>query len=543
MESSAAVSPRRALGAYYTPTDIAACLTQWGLRGNVGPVLDPSYGVCRFLTAALDYLTTLGAAQSERLVHGIDVDAAGTSPTTDALLARGALRDQFVHRDFFEVSPKPVYAAVLGNPPYVRHHWQAGAVKRAAELAMRDAQVSLSRRASLWAPFVVHADRFVRADGRMSMLLPGAAIQADYASSVWTHLARRYEAVTLVRVGERVFADALEETVVLLAAGRRESIRAGRLPLVVEVDSFSALAAELKADPTAGQLRKRARGIADSRSGLTARRLRNIAAGHKASCRLGDIADIRIGIVTGANSFFVRTPDDVIVRTLSAREALPVVPGSQSLRGSGWRAEDDAASVKDGKRNRLLCLDPTLQLTGKLAEAISSAEAEKLGEHSHCRRRAKWWAIDPGKPPDAFLSYMAGSPRGLVVNDAQSRCINGVHRVTWKVDDAETYVLSTWTSLWALAVEQSARHYAGGVLKLEPGKAPELPVVRYDGLHALTELDELLRTEGIRAARRYADDLVLRGTLGWSRQQLDAVKMAVDRLSERRGPKMRSPTA
>ncbi|MEX2193917.1 MAG: N-6 DNA methylase [Thermoleophilaceae bacterium] len=540
MESSAAVSPRRALGAYYTPTDIAASLTKWALRGNVGPVLDPSYGVCRFLTAALDVLKTEGATYPEHLLHGIDVDAAATAPTTQALLAQGARPDQFVHRDFFKVPAEPVFAAVLGNPPYVRHHWQREAVKRAAGIAMRDAGASLSRRASLWAPFVVHADRFVRAGGRMTMLLPGASIQADYANAVWEHLARRYAAVTLVRVGERIFPDALEETVVLLAGGRREFARATRSPLVAEVASFATLVCDLDADPTAEQLRKRARGLENARSNLTSRRLRGIAREHDASSRLGEVADIRIGTVTGANGFFVRTPNDDLVRALPAEEVVRVVPGSHSMYGATWREEDDNLSSRDGKRCRLLRLDSARRLRGKIAVAISSAEDDKLDERSHCQRRTPWWAVDPGDPPDAFLAYMAGAPRGLVFNEMQACCINGVHRVTWKVDDAQAYVLSTWTSLWALAVEQSARHYAGGVLKLEPGKAPDLPVIRHDDLEALDELDELLRSQGIKAARRFADDLVLRGTLGWSRQQLSALSTAADHLAQRRSPRMRS---
>ncbi len=540
MEFSAAVNPRRALGAFYTPQDIAATLTKWALRGNVGPVLDPSYGVCRFLTAAVAVLRSEGALHPERSVHGIDVDAAATGATTEALLAQGARPGQFTHRDFFEVPPEPAFAAVLGNPPYVRHHWQQTAIKRAVADAMGAAGVSLSKRASLWAPFVVHADRFVRLDGRLTMLLPGAAIQADYAGSVWDHLARRYATVTLVRVGERIFPDALEETVVVLARGRREPARATRMPLIVEVASFAALARDLDADPTAERLRKSGHALANARTDLTSRRLRSIAVAHEAGARLGDVADIRIGTVTGANAFFLRKPGDELVTSVAGGDVVPVVPGSSSLRGARWREADDVRSVEEEKRCRLVVLDRSRELTGPVAVAVSCAEEDGLDQRSHCKRRSPWWAVDPGPPPDAFLAYMTGIPRGLVVNDTRAACINGVHRVTWKVDSAECYVLSTWTSLWALAVEQSARHYAGGVLKLEPGKAPALPVVRHEDPAALEELDTVLRSQGIEAARTFADDLVLRGTMGWSRQQVDAVTSAATYLSQRRAPRMRS---
>ncbi len=223
-----------------------------------------------------------------------------------------------MHRDFFAVDPAPTFAAVIGNPPYVRHHWQEDAVKRAMSTAMRETGVQLSRRASLWAPFVIHADRFVRPQGRMTMLLPGAAIQADYATTVWMHLARCYATVTLIRVGERVFPDALEETVVLLARDRQPTTRAPRQPLVLDIASVDELARELGTDPTAASLRRRGRALDRARTDLPSRRLRAIAADHHASAQLGDVADVRIGIVTGANGFFLRTPTDALIPTCHA---------------------------------------------------------------------------------------------------------------------------------------------------------------------------------------------------------------------------------
>ncbi len=91
MESSPAVNPRRALGAYYTPADVASTLATWALQSNVGPVLDPSYGPCRFLTAALDVLRASGARHPAD-IHGIDIDAVATEATTGSCSV--AARDQ-----------------------------------------------------------------------------------------------------------------------------------------------------------------------------------------------------------------------------------------------------------------------------------------------------------------------------------------------------------------------------------------------------------------------------------------------------------------
>jgi adenine-specific DNA-methyltransferase len=510
---------KRALGAYYTPSDIALSLTRWALRDNPGRVLDPSYGICRFLAAAVDVLAASGVEHPARAVHGVDIDAEATASTTHALICKGARRSQFTVGDFFTVEPDARYAAVLGNPPYVRHHWQDPEVKASAAGAMRAAGVELSRRASLWAPFLIHADRFVKPAGRLAMLLPGAALQADYSEAVWEHL------------------DALEETIVVLADRRTEG--GGRAPLAVEIPTFAALRSALTEDPALLQMRKRGRRRNRVRSGLSVRRLLTIASEHPASKKLGDIADVRIGTVTGANALFVRTPDDELCRSVDDCHVISVVPGSRSLVGAVWTPADDEQAAVAGKRCRMLCLPATSVPSAALADALSKAELDGVHERSHCTKRKPWWALRAEQPPNAFLSYMTGDPKGIVLNQAGSGCINGVHRITWRTADGPACLLSTWTSLWALAVEQTARHYAGGVLKLEPGSAPQLPVVSHENPEALDELDGLIRLEGLRAARHLADRLVLADTLGFSPQQIRTIQTAALELAERRAPPIR----
>jgi adenine-specific DNA-methyltransferase len=529
---------QRTLGSYYTPSDIAHTLTAWALQDNIGPVLDPSYGICRFLAAAVDVLADASVRRPARLVHGVDIDAEATTESTDALLRRGASSVQFVHKDFFSILPDARFAAVIGNPPYVRHHWQSVEVKAAAASAMEDAGVALSRRASLWAPFLVHADRFVRHDGRLAMLLPGAALQARYASAVWKHLACRYAHLTLVRVGERAFPDALEETVIVLADRRQD--RSRRVPLMVEVPTFAALAQSLAEEDSALTLRRRGQRLERSRSTLTTARLLQIAAQHQAATRLGTIARVRIGTVTGANAFFVRAVDDDLLHSVGLDEVAQVVPGSRSMTGVRWTHLDDARVAAAGARCRMLCLSGGDEMSVPMSAAIAAAEKEGIHETSHCSRREPWWAIQPGSLPDAFLAYMAGEAKGIVTNALGARSLNGVHGLAWLVPDASGYLVSTWTSLWALAVEQTARHYAGGVLKLEPGAISALPVILHEDDLALVRLDEVLRQEGLRAARQLADRLVLEETLGFSEHQVRTLQAFVLQMMERRSPSIRA---
>src|SRR4051794_31044099 len=68
---------RKQLGIFYTPDRLALALTRWAVRGNVGAVLDPSFGGCSFLRAGVVALAENGVSRPEQSVYGIDIDELG----------------------------------------------------------------------------------------------------------------------------------------------------------------------------------------------------------------------------------------------------------------------------------------------------------------------------------------------------------------------------------------------------------------------------------------------------------------------------------
>ena len=210
------VDPRRLLGAYYTPDPLPGILTEWALTPGRGTVLDPSYGGCAFLNAATKVLTGKGVLEPGRLVFGVDVDRS----CLEYVRGSGNLAEKnCIVRDFLTLSPKDLHGApfqaVVGNPPYVRHHWFNGTTREAARAAIDDAGVALPARASAWAYFLVHALSFVAKHGRLAMLVPEAIQQVDYAASVREALVARFERVCLVHIRDRLF-DHTDEAVVAI---------------------------------------------------------------------------------------------------------------------------------------------------------------------------------------------------------------------------------------------------------------------------------------------------------------------------------------
>ncbi len=216
--------PRR-LGIYYTPEDVATVLVQWALPKRQGSVLDPSFGGCSLLRAALALRRHMHSS-NQVAVFGVDVDPGALAHARE-LHKLGVPKANLIQADFFAIDSSRFggrkFDAIVGNPPYIRHHWHHGASRELA-LALASANgVRLPGRADAWAFFVVHALSFLQQGGRLALLLPVAILHADYAQSVLEHLSTKFENVRLIELAERLFPGASEATIVLAASGYMSS--------------------------------------------------------------------------------------------------------------------------------------------------------------------------------------------------------------------------------------------------------------------------------------------------------------------------------
>lgn len=553
---------QRALGAYYSPQPYARALVRWATEGGRHSVMDPSYGGCALLREAVEHLSTVVEDAAAR-IYGADIDT-GTASWAAHLMSMGVPPANLVSADFLTLRAGrelPKVAALVGNPPYVRHHALSDASRAAARAAADAAGVYLNGRASLWAYFVVHAVGFVAPGGRMALLLPGAIFQADYATTVIKHLCVSFGAVELVRVRERLFHDAEEETVVLLADNAGATSATATVgPRVTTVDNLAALERHLSARHKQGPLP----GAPDLASGAIAPTLSRrvleavqpwkldaLPAGcaelfaevcsHRAVSTLGEVAKVRIGTVTGANDFFLLPASEAEHLGVS-EHTVRAVTRSAELIHPVLKPELDVDAVSVAKR--LLVLPPDLHIDGRsrLGRRIARGEGAGYPLRRHCQRDP-WWALPTPAIPDAFLPCMGGGPRGLVVNEVAAASTNAIHHVEWHAPGpAQHRILgawSTWSALGRLAAELYGRHYGGGVLKLEISDARRLPYLNSDELleRDVEAASRQLQVVGVPSdPAGTADAVILRSLLNLSASEVQLLRTGAAILARLRKP-------
>ncbi len=407
------------------------------------------------------------------------------------------------------------FEAIIGNPPYVRHHALSPSKIQAGQSAIGPT-IKLSSTASYWAYFVLHSMSFLKAGGRLGMVLPGAFLAADYAEPVRAHLRACFATVQVGFVEASMFGDAQERCMVLLADGFGGTSRGCELFLASSLRELAAYCqGKARRTATAVSLASNnwKRAFLSKEQAATYDRI----AGRSDVRPLGWLAKIRIGVVTGANEFFVLEPEKARQLRLPASSLLPIVTSARDFRGLSLEPEPPGAASCP----RLLAYS-TNSRSGVLREYVRSRAALAVRGRLKCQKRDPWYAIEDTRASDAFLTYISHSAPRLVLNRARFTCTNAVHRLWWKRRTSKRrerfWALASLTSLCGASCELFGRSPGGGALKLEPRDAAKIllacPARIPAGLaSAFRDASKAVGDADWRCAREIADDYILRRCL------------------------------
>jgi adenine-specific DNA methylase len=475
---------RKERGAFFTPPALAEFLVRWAVRSADERVLEPSCGEAAFLAPAGERLRELGGKKrpAPGQLSGIELHHASSVAASELLEARG-YGATLQTASFFDVAPPDSeaerYDAVIGNPPYIRYQQFAGDERAKALRAALASGVRLTRLASSWAAFLVHATRFLKQDGRLGLVLPAELLTVNYAAPVRRFLLQSLRSVRLVLFEELVFPGVLEEVVLLMAEGR------GSAPSfeVVQVRGLQDL------ESSASDARAK-RGFAPKGeekwtpallSGEAFARYRELSTG-PAFEELKVYGETYLGAVTGDNRFFALNQETARAARLAQRDLVPISPpGSKHLRGLAFTRADWRRQAELGAACQLFYPAREDKRRSRPAERwIAAGEARGVQNAYKCRVRTPWWRVPTVPTPDLFLTYMDHERPRLVANRARVGHLNSLYGVKLRHERKrlaqELLPLAALNSVTLLGAEVVGRSYGGGLLKLEPREADRLPL-------------------------------------------------------------------
>ncbi len=172
----------RSRGQFWTPQWVAEAMVAYVLRGGATEVFDPAVGSGAFFRAAKAVAQRLGVNLS---LAGTEIDPAALGQARQAGLSDADLADVRI-ADFLLDPPTRPLAAIVANPPYVRHHRLSPAMKGwvkgfGASLTGR----ALDGRAGLHVYFLLRALQLLAPGGRLAFILPADVCEGVYADDLW----------------------------------------------------------------------------------------------------------------------------------------------------------------------------------------------------------------------------------------------------------------------------------------------------------------------------------------------------------------------
>jgi hypothetical protein len=311
----------------------------------------------------------------------------------------------------------------------------------------------------------------------MAFVVPAEIGHAPYAQPVLKHLVRNFDRVQVVAIRRRLFADLSEDCWLLYCDGFGG--KTDRLAMSL-MDAFQFLDAPPKPDLFIPLEEWREWGFR-LRPYLLPPRVRSLyqqLLRSPGALRLGGVARVGIGYVTGANDFFHLRPSAADRAQIPDEFLHPTVRNGRCLIGhaitnstvEAWRRHDEPILLLRIKRG-----DP---LPASVKKYLDSDAGRIAKETYKCRNRSPWYAVPDVSVPDGFLSYMSGNTPALVANDAKCAATNSVHVVKLNGRIPLSELQDRWRQpITQLSCEIEGHPLGGGMLKLEPREAASVALV------------------------------------------------------------------
>ncbi|SKA70910.1 N-6 DNA methylase [Desulfobaculum bizertense] len=525
-------------GGYYTPLHLAEFITKWVLAAAPKTIMEPSCGDGHFFEAL------------NNISHNKDISVWGCelnedeADKADKKITEFLFRNAVIRRgDFLEWAIEKIkkesacFDGVLGNPPFIRYQFLEKRFQELTKDIYAKLGLKFTKHTNAWVPFVVASVSLLIPGGRLGMIIPAEIINVKHAQAVRSYLAKTCDKIVVLDPKEIWFTETLQGAVILLAQKKeREANKTQGVSLLrVEGDAFL--------DSNPDELFRAAQPI----NGETVRgkwtkailapdelELLDKFQTHPDVYSFEDLAKVEVGVVTGANKFFL-VSDDVVSDYSLSKYSLPMFGRSQHCPGVVYDELQHQENKENGIASNFLYFDKKIEeFPSSVQDYIKQGEQEELHKRFKCRIRDPWYKVPSvHSAPIGMFKRAHFAPR-LILNELNALTTDTVYRVHPKTDDPKRLVYSFLNPLTAIYAELEGRSYGGGVLELVPSEIRKL-VVPYGLLYDvdLQRLDKEVKTQ------RMEDVLISQAKkifhpLGFSESEINRLILIWKKLQERR---------
>jgi hypothetical protein len=211
-----------------------------------------------------------------------------------------------------------------------------------------------------------------------------------------------------------------------------------------------------------------------------------ISEDHQGDLTLSSLFDIKRGLATGANEFFIITQEQIARHQLPAEVLIPILPGPRYLEGDEIKADAEGNPLLEKKLFLLGCNLSEGEIQMKypsLWEYLQSGIKDGVNKRYLCSHRTPWYSQENRPAPVFLCTYMGrqrnkeGNPFRFILNHSKATAANvylllypgpSLQRILKERPDLIQLVWQGLRNISSEMLMNEGRVYGGGLHKVEP---------------------------------------------------------------------------
>jgi hypothetical protein len=393
-------------------------------------------------------------------------------------------RINLINKDFTALEPNGKYNLIICNPPYVRHHYIDSANKiRIMTKTLAVSGVKISGLAGLYCHFLLQSIQWMDEGGVAGWLIPSEFMDVNYGKEIKEFLLSEVELFRIHRFNPEdvQFTDALVSSAVVWFRKKKPDINnitfsyGGSLAQPHEYKDISIFS--LKKEQKWTKFPCQIPEIVDERGP-----------------KLKDFFDIKRGIATGNNNFFILEQSRIVELFLPFEFFRPVLPSARYIKNNEIDSDEFGNPVLPQRLFLLDCQlseDEIQERHPQLWRYLESGKKNQVATGYLCKKRKNWYFQEQRKAPLLVCTYMGRTSNvrdnafRFILNNSQAIVTNSYLALYPRKNLLECFATtpSLKRTVWEMlnnmkpeCLSNEGRIYGGGLQKIEPKELSNVSV-------------------------------------------------------------------
>lgn len=515
-------------GGYYTPQYLADYITKWVLGINPSSILKPSCGDGRFIQALFN-----NNSEKEKNITCFELIDSEADKSKYLLKSLGFNNFSVYSSDFLRWSvdnfkaDQIEFEGIIGNPPFIRYQYLNEEFQESAKNVFDLLNFKFTKHTNSWVSFLISSLSFLKEGGRLGMIIPSEILNVIHAQSLRDFISQGLHKVLIINPKNIWFENTLQGALIILIEKVDNESKKGISILNVEDDDF------INIDPNKLFVKSKYidfKDLPDKWVGanLTEEELSliNKVKNHRSVYKFSDIATVEVGIVTGANDFFL-VNDHIVSKYKLDRFVYPMFGKSQHCKGIIYDNEQHFENKEKNLPTNFIYLEDNESNLPLLVQTyIKEGEDAEYHKRYKCKIRKPWYKVPSVYSTNIGMLKRSHEAPKLILNKLGAYTTDTAYRIKSNKFQDEILVCCFLNPLTMILSELNGRFYGGGVLELVPSEIRNLyiPIIENIDFN-IEELNEEVKAGNIENVIRNNGEKILTN-LGFS-QEDNAMLMSI----------------